>query len=71
MKVKAKQMTLAVFTDGVAKSLVEQHGDRFPELFNLHEFCSQKHADEILSSMTETTSEEEADNMSLLVVSSQ
>ena len=69
-KVKANQTTLAVFTDGVAKSLVEQHGDKFPKGFDLHEFCSRKHADNILTTMTETTSEEEADNMSLLVVSS-
>ena len=69
-KLRAKQSTLAVFTDGVAKSLVEKHGTQFAKSFDVEDFCSGKQAVDLLADMTATTSEDEADNLSLLVVSS-
>ena len=60
-------VTVAVFTDGVAKSLAEQHGSQLAN-FGLHSFIQKRTASELLAVLSDSTSEEAADNMSLLVV---
>jgi len=66
-QISASNLTLAVFTDGVAKSLAETYGSQLDD-FRLDNFTLANSATELLDTLATSTSEEAADNMSLLVV---
>lgn len=66
-QISVRRLSLAVFTDGVAKSLVEKYGSQLDE-FSLDTFIRTNSAADLLDTLTGSTSEEAADNMSLLVV---
>lgn len=68
-KVAAPKANLAVFTDGVAKGLTERTGDELPADFNLEHRVLVRQAKECLEDLVAATSEEAADNMTLLAVS--
>lgn len=67
--IAATNTFLAVFTDGVAKGLTEKHGNQLPPAFNLRQAFSQGQAEDCLNDLVASTSEEAADNMTLLMVS--
>lgn len=66
-KISAANTLLAVFTDGVAKGLTEQHGNQLPPAFSLQKAFSRGNAEDCLIELVASTSEEAADNMTLLI----
>lgn len=66
--VSARKTSLAVFTDGVAKSLVEQHGEILYDAREFDNLFSSGSAEGNLDALAAATSEDAADNMSLLLV---
>ncbi|QDV85405.1 protein phosphatase 2C domain-containing protein [Planctomycetes bacterium TBK1r] len=67
-EISARQTSLAVFTDGVAKSLVDRHGDRIFKELEFDALFSSGSAERSLHDLELATPEDAADNMSLLLV---
>lgn len=68
LTVPASSSQLAVFTDGVAKGLAERFENQVPLGFDFPQAFPNERAEDCLSELAASTSEEAADNMTLLIV---
>ena len=68
LTIPASNSQLAVFTDGVAKGLAERLGNQVPVESDFRQVFSKERAEDYLIELAASTSEEAADNMTLLIV---